>query len=130
MIQNLITGQTIEEDVEEAERSISELFDYLDGPGKDAMLSFCDSYQIDGVRNLDRNLRGMVFQDEDADYIEVNSIYMISTSQAETRISFRNAGPEFNVIAHGNDGWIVAFKFMRRADPKKAPMYLGLQTKF
>jgi len=130
MIQNLITGQTIAEDVEEPERLISDLFDYLDGPGKDAVLSFCDSYQIDGVRSLDLNLREMVSQDQGDDYVDINSITMISIEQVETRISFRNSGPEFNVIAHGNNGWIVAFKFVRRADPKKAPMYLGLQTKF
>ncbi|MHA1817455.1 MAG: hypothetical protein ACTSX1_15745 [Candidatus Heimdallarchaeaceae archaeon] len=126
----LVTDEPIVEEEEVPERLISELFDYLDGPGKDAILSFCDAYEIDGIRRMERNMRIIAAQNQDSEYADVASVYMVTTkTNEEAKISFVNVGCQFNVVALG-DEWVIAFQFVRRLDRTRAPIYLGLQTRF
>jgi len=128
MSKNLITGkgETVVVLEEEPERLISEMFNYLDGPGKDAITSFCDVYQIDGIKTLDKNLRSLV----ESIPMAQSTFDMFTHNGAKTKIRLVElSGFEFNVVVY-NVKMIAAFLFMHRADPDKPPLYLGLQTKF
>lgn len=126
MPHNLITGEGEIVEEEKPERLVSEMFNYLDGPGKDAIKSFCDVYQIDGIKTLDKNLRSLVERKP----METSTFDMFTHRGIKTKIRLVDVtGSEFNVVVY-NDQMIAAFQFLHRADPKKPPSYMNLQTKF